>query len=312
MIGFFLLTAPIFGVVALGWGAMRMRIMSAPSLDALGAFSFRLALPALVFRLIAVQPLNRVFDPTFFAGYLASGGLLFCIVFGLGRYLYRDRVASAAAHATTAAVGNLGFLGPPIVLTFFGERGTGALAMAILVEITLLMSLGAAIMGGSSEGAPKGSRFLLLRNTIFNPVIAAIVLGGIAATVSFALPEPLDRFLAFLGAAAGPTALFALGGALALQRIDRATISTAAGISVAKLLVYPAFVWAILSYVLRVEPFWSEIGTLIAALPSAGSNYVLAQRYAADADQVSAAIVVSTVVSVATVPAVAWLALPGG
>jgi malonate transporter len=50
-----------------------------------------------------------------------------------------------------------------------------------------------------------------------------------------------------------------------------------------------------------------QVAVLLASLPSAGSNYVLAQRYAADEDQVSAAIVLSTVVSVATVPIVAWL-----
>jgi hypothetical protein len=38
MIDFFWLTAPIFGVVALGWGATRMRIMPAHSLEALGVF----------------------------------------------------------------------------------------------------------------------------------------------------------------------------------------------------------------------------------------------------------------------------------
>ncbi len=142
-------------------------------------------------------------------------------------------------------------------------------------------------------------------------MIAAIALGGVVAALNLTLPQPLDRFLGFLGAAAGPTALFALGGTLALQRIDRATVFAAAGISVAKLLVYPAFVWAMLSCVLKVEPFWSEIGVLIAALPSAGSNYVLAQRYAADVDQVSAGIILSTIVSVATVPVAAWLILPG-
>jgi predicted permease len=311
MIGFFLLTAPIFGVVALGWSATRMRLVSAASLEALGAFSFRFALPALVFRLIALQPLNRVFDGAFFAGYLASGSLLFSIVFGLSCYRRRRTLASAAARATTATVSNVGFLGPPIVLTFFGERGAGALAMVILVEVMLLMSLGASIMGGSSEDRRRGFGFLLLRNTILNPVIAAIALGGLFATLSLTLSQPLDRFFGFLGAAAGPTALFALGGALALQRIDRATICGAAGITAAKLFVYPAFVWVMLSFVLKIEPFWSEVGVLIAALPSAGSNYVLAQRYAADVDKVSAGIILSTIISIATVPIAAWLTLPG-
>jgi len=76
---------------------------------------------------------------------------------------------------------------------------------------------------------------------------------------------------------------------------------------VVKLVIYPLTVWCLLAYVLRLEPFWIGTGVLIASLPSAGSNYVLAQRYAADSEQVSAGIVLSTIVSVVTVPWVGWL-----
>ena len=60
---------------------------------------------------------------------------------------------------------------------------------------------------------------------------------------------------------------------------------------------------------LQVEPFWVQAGVVIASLPSAGGNYVLAQRHAADADRVSVAIALSTLVSVVTVPLAAWLML---
>jgi malonate transporter and related proteins len=52
-----------------------------------------------------------------------------------------------------------------------------------------------------------------------------------------------------------------------------------------------------------------QAGTLIACLPSAGNIYVLAQRYDADPSRVSAAILLSTIASVATFPCAAWLVL---
>src|SRR5262249_53266398 len=143
---------------------------------------------------------------------------------------------------------------------------------------------------------------LILRSTVYNPVVAAILAGGIVAASGLVLPTPLNSFLSFLGASAAPTALFAVGGALAMQRIDRTTAYAAAGISLVKIVILPLTVWCLLTYALRVEPFWVGVGVLIASLPSAGSNYVLAQHYAADADQVSAAIVLSTIASVMTVP----------
>ena len=208
----------------------------------------------------------------------------------------------------SATVSNLGFLGPPLMLAFFGERGAGPLAMAILAEIMVLLSLGGAIMGSSQgDGARMGS--VLLRGAALNPIVAAILLGACLAASGAPLPSPLDRLLAFLGSAAGPTALFALGGSLAGRRIDRATAAAAASVTVVRLVIYPLAVWYVLARLIRVEPFWIEAGVLISALPSAGSNCVLAQRYGADADRVSAAIVLSTLASVVTVPLLAWVML---
>ncbi|MGY3441248.1 AEC family transporter [Bradyrhizobium sp. USDA 4473] len=305
MIRFALLCLPIFGVVGLGWIAARARLATAGVLDALGAFSFRFALPALVFRMIASQPLDRSFNALFYGGYLAGGCLVFGATFFLARSLARQSPASGGAHATTATVSNLGFLGPPLALAFFGERSAGPLAMAILAEVMVLLSLGGAIMG-ASRGAGAGIASLL-RATALNPVVAAIIFGAIAAAAAVPIPSPVDRFLAFLGSAAGPTALFAVGGALAVKRIDRKTAAVAAGITAGKLVFYPLVVWCVLAQVLRLESFWVQVGVLFASLPSAGSNYVLAQRYAADEEEVSAAIVLSTLVSVVTVPITAWL-----
>jgi malonate transporter len=218
MINFALLCLPIFGVVGLGWIAARARLATPGMLDALGAFSFRFALPALVFRMIAGQPLDRSFDALFYGGYLAGGCLIFAFTFGLSRILGRQSTAAAGAHATTTTVSNLGFLGPPLALAFFGGRSAGPLAMAILAEVMVLLSLGGAIMG-ASRGSGVGIASLLLRGTALNPVVAAIVLGAAFAAAGFPIPSPIDHFFAFLGGSAGPTALFAVGGALAVQRI---------------------------------------------------------------------------------------------
>ena len=308
MIAFALLSLPAFSVVAVGWVATRTGLANANAIDALGAFSFRFALPALVLHVIASQPLGRSFNPLFYGGYLASGGVTFVIVFTLACALDRKAVAQAGACATTATVSNLGFLGPPLTFAYLGERGAGPLAMAILAEVLVLLSVGTVVMA-VSRGSSTGVGRLVVRGTLQNPVVAAIVLGGSIAATGNALPLPVNQFLVFLGGSAGPAALFALGGSLAIQRIDSVTAVSAGGIAGAKLLLYPALVWCVLALVLKIEPFWVESGVLIASLPSASSNYVIAQRYAADTERVSGAIVLSTIVSVATVPISAWLVI---
>jgi len=76
MISFFLPSLPIFAVIGVGWAATRTRLVAQGALDALNAFSFRFALPALLLRLIAGQPLRQSFNAAFYIGCLASGAII--------------------------------------------------------------------------------------------------------------------------------------------------------------------------------------------------------------------------------------------
>jgi malonate transporter and related proteins len=117
--------------------------------------------------------------------------------------------------------------------------------MAILAEVMVLLSVGSVLMSANS-GPKRSIGSLILRGIMFNPIVVAIVLGAALAGTGLALPEAITRFLGFLGGAAGPAALFALGGALAMQRLDRRAAVAACLITVAKVAAYPLLVWLIL------------------------------------------------------------------
>ena len=153
MTGFLLLSLPVVAIITLGWAALWLGWVAPEAGQALGAFSFRFALPALVLRLVASQPLAASFDPV---GYLASGGLVFALVFTVSSQAEQPG-AAAAARATTATVSNLGFLGTPVLLAAVGPRGIGPLAMAMVCEVMILFSLGGLIMarGGASSTRAK-------------------------------------------------------------------------------------------------------------------------------------------------------------
>src|ERR1700730_8147701 len=127
MISFFLLSLPIFAVIGVGWAATRTRLVAQGALDALNAFSFRFALPALLLRLIAGQPLRQSVNPEFYTGYLASGAIIFVLVLRPSLVDPARYPSTSAPQGTTATVSNLGFLGRPLMLAFFGERGAGPL-----------------------------------------------------------------------------------------------------------------------------------------------------------------------------------------
>jgi malonate transporter and related proteins len=75
----------------------------------------------------------------------------------------------------------------------------------------------------------------------FSPVFYGgyLAAGGLVSALAFALAR-IPRRQPVVAAAARPTALFALGGTLALHHLDRATVQAAGWITAARLLVYPA------------------------------------------------------------------------
>jgi malonate transporter and related proteins len=75
-----------------------------------------------------------------------------------------------------------------------------------------------------------------------------------------------------------------------------------------KLVLHPAAVAVAALVVFPVEPYAAGVMIAAAALPVAGNVFILAQHYGVAPQRVSASILVSTVLSVLTFPAViAWL-----
>ncbi len=309
MLRFLLASSPIFAVVAIGWGAARLRLLGAAGIAAFTAYAFDLALPALVTGLLARQPLHALFDPRFFAALLGAGALVFAAV-AAASLAGRSGVGVAGAHAQAATNGNLGFLGVPLLLSLLGEQAAGPLAMAILSEVGVLMPAGILLMS-LGRGRAEGRHPMrdVLRATGGNPIVLGVVAGAAVGLSGLRLPEPVERFLAFVGASAGPTALFALGGSLAGRRLGEGRVRVAA-IAAAKLVAYPALAWVLLR-ASGVPPVWVAAGVLVAALPTAANAFVFAERYGAAPGRISAEILLSTLVGAATFPVVAWLVLPG-
>ena len=310
MLQFFLTSAPIFAVVALGWGAARLRLVAPEGFAGLATFAFHLALPALMASLLARQPLSRAFDPRFFAALLGAGLAVFLATAVLTAALDRGAPGAVGAHAQAATTGNLGFLGVPLLLAVLGERAAGPLAMAVLSEVGILLPLGIAAMGigRGRPGGPAGLLRDLARATVLNPVVVGVAAGGAVGLAGVALPGPVDRLLSFLGGAAGPAALFALGGSLAGRHLA-SDWRQVAGVAAAKLVAYPALAWALLR-LSGVEPHRVAAGVLVAALPTAANVFVFAQRYQAVPERVSGEILLSTLVAAVTFPLTAWLVLP--
>lgn len=294
------LTAPIFVLIGLGWIAVHLNIVPLSSVPALNAFVFMFAAPALLIRLLSQQSIDVLWQPQLFMAWLSAGLALFVGAAILTRLVFRDHLGGLAVAGQAASVGNLGFLGLPLVLQAFGPSAAGPIAVALVVDVAVLIPLSILILESQREGGDFLSTCVsAIRGAVFNPFLLSIVAGLLLVFFNIELPKPVDRTFEFLGAAAGPTALFALGMSLADKSVegDRGPI---ASLVLLKLFVHPV-VFGLLVVFFVVPLQQAAIALVLAALPVAGNVFVIAERYATRTRRISAAIFVSTVIAVATV-----------
>lgn len=132
-----------------------------------------------------------------------------------------------------------------------------------------------------------------------NPMIVSIVGGFMVSATGVPIPEPVNQFLSILGAAATPGALFAIGASLASKSAERLTI--AGWLSFCKLVIHPALVAIGVYLLFPADPYKAGVVVAAASLPVAGNVFILAQHYKVAPQRVSAAILISTTISIVTV-----------
>lgn len=302
MLAIFLKTLPFFLIIGTGWLAGRARFFPPEATAWLTKFVFYFALSAMLFRFAATLDVGRLFDPAFVMAYLSGSAALWAVGFAVARWR-RQPLATAAMEAHTAMTGNTGFLGVPMLVLLLGERAIGPVLMVLTIDMVVFSTLITLIVTAARQGRVRVSTLWpLLRGIVSNPMIVSMLAGLAWAGLHLPLPGPLDEFLALLGASATPGALFAIGASLAGRAAER--MGPALWLSFAKLVLHPLAVGIAALAVFGVEPYAAGVMIAAAALPVAGNVYILAQYFGTATQRVSAAILVSTAASIATVPLV--------
>ncbi len=301
-------TAPVFALVLCGYVAAARSMLPAGAIDGINAFVFWFALPAMLFRVAGLRPIDELFEPRLAAGIAVAGLVSFALAYSLARrsrFLGERPVSEAASFALGAAHGNVGYLGIAL-LGQLGEHLLPTVTVAIITDNIVLIALTIAIleMQRNQRGGMLGSIGTASRSVLVSPLLGSILLGLAFSAAGFRLPQSIDTFPRMLSGAAGPCALFAIGAALGNKplRFNR-EIGVLVGI---KLMVTPLVAAIMMVAVLPLEPTLAAAGVVCAALPAASNTFIIAQRYGLPTASVSAAILGGTLIAVVTVSAIIW------
>lgn len=309
MLAIFLKTLPFFALIGVGYVAGRTRFFSEEATSYLTRFVFYFALSAMLFGFAASLDVSAIFNWRFVFAYLLGTSVVWLVVCAVA--LTRGTSPEEAVfEAHTGVIGNVGFLGIPMLALLLGPQAVGPVLLVLAVDLIVFSSILTMAITGFRAGSVSAQTFgILAAGLVKNPMIVSVILGIGWGATGLILPGPVAEFMTLLGAAATPCALFAIGASLSGRSAER--VEVAAWLSVSKLVLHPVAV-ALACWLLGVSGYPAGVMIAAAALPVAGNVFILAQHYRVAPQRVSTAILLSTAASVLTVTAVIALISQGG
>ncbi|EIE51834.1 malate transporter [Salipiger aestuarii] len=308
MLAIFVKTVPFFALIGLGYGAGRRGFFPEAATAALTKFVFYFALSAMLFRFSASLSIGQIFDARLAAAYLWGTMAVYGIATAVA-FARRQDLQTAAIEAQTASIGNTGFLGLPMLSLLLGEAAVAPIILMLTIDLVVFATLLVVLVAGAREGKITASIFRSVGlGLLTNPMIVSICAGLAVSASGLALPGVVLDFVTMLGNAATPCALFAIGASLASKSAERLAVS--GWLSFAKLVLHPLFVAAGVYLFFPVTPFQAAVAVSTAAMPVAGTVFMLAQHYGIAPQRVSAAILISTAFSIVTLSTVIGLVTP--
>ncbi|NSZ77504.1 AEC family transporter (plasmid) [Agrobacterium tumefaciens] len=302
MISAFLLVIPVFALIFAGWLAGRTGVLGSAAAGEINRFVVWLALPAMLFDIIASAHWSELWQPGFIAVFTLSGLLAMTVAMAV-RFRGRRNLADAAIEGLNAGYSNIGFVGFPIVLAALGQEALVPATIGSIITMCVIFAATIVIVEVALQSRP--SRLALPakvgRTLIRNPILVASLSATAFPILGIELPAPAETFLKLLGGAAAPCALVALGLFLASKRqTTREGYGAAIFLAGCKLILHPLLAWLLARFVFHLPSFTTEAAVLLAALPAGTGSFMLAEFYRRDAQVSSRTIILSTLASIGT------------
>ncbi len=283
-------TLTMFLLAAVGYCLFRAGKITPEGNKVLGNLLIHIALPCVIINSFIVErTVERMLGLLVSA--LGAAVILFISVLCARFFFKKDPIAHFGA-----AFSNPGFFGIPLILSSIGNDGVFYIAAFVAFLNLLQWTYGVAVMTGKKGG-------LTVKSVIKAPFMVAIVVGLLLFLTGIQLPNVIIKTLGYIKELNTPLAMFTVGVYLAQTDIKKMFFRKSLyAVSAVRLLVVPAIV-LLLMWLVPQAWYDMKLALLIAAACPVGSNVaVYAQLHGKGYPYAVETVIVSTLLSIVTIP----------
>lgn len=292
----------IFLILIVGFAAKKLKAVSDGFCKDLAGFVSNIALPALI-----IGSLNYEFSQDrlnmsirLFIISIIIYGLSILLAYILPSVL-KIESSKKGIFMFMTVFSNVGFMGYPVANAIYGSEGVFYTAVFVLTFNILVWTVGVAMI---KNGRDKNA---LTLKSVINPGTVAVLIGFSIFIFSIKVPMPIASVLDMIGSMTTPLSMFYIGAMLAGASIKQLFSSPIVfEMSIIRLILLP------LLFLLILKPFVSQkmllgLSIIMTAMPAAANTAIFAGLYDGDIYTASQSVFISTLLSVATIPVIAYL-----
>ena len=287
-------------MIAIGYFLKRIDFLSDKDIDSFNKVVMYIFLPCMVFHALYTADLSGIstlgiLPFVVLASSLITGTISFLIL----KQFNLDDVTLWSV-LVTVMIANTGFMGYPVTLGIFGNDGFLRAIFSDIATLITFLALSFVLVlkfGGTVKTA--------VRKIVLFPSLWAVILGMIFNLLNIPVVPVIDNTVNYLGQGAIPLIMLALGLSIdfgALQRSRRMIAFT----SVMKLAVFPLVAFFVATHI-GLTGLDYKIPVVESAMPSGMMSLLLSITYRLDFELTSDCILINTVISLITLPAIIML-----
>jgi len=297
--------APVFILIALGWGARAGRLATPEAFAAVNRFGYFVLYPAFLFTLISRANFAGQGAAPFLIGILC--GVSIAIALALSTRLAFRGDGPAFTSIFQGSIRWNGFVLLAAALPLYGQAGLDLIGLAfgpLVLTINIVCVMVLARWGAARAASWRA----VVDQIVANPLILSCAAGLAANAAGLRDLGSLSYALDLLGDAAMPIALICVGAGLDFKALRKAGPQVATATAI-KLTVMPAILFAAATAA-GAGPLGAAVAAGLGATPTAAAGYTLAREMGGDAQLMAAIITATTLLSFITMPLAIGLTLP--
>jgi predicted permease len=240
-------------------------------------------------------------DWRFFLGIALGLLVIYAAAMAISLAVFRKPIDASSLQALNSAFPNMAFMGVPLLTAVIGASAVLSVVVGNLISSFVLLPVTLTFLQAGSA-AHKGQKkstvvWTSILSAVKQPLVWAPLAGVVIALTHCPFPSVANKSFTLIGTATSGVALFAMGLLLSGQKL-RIGLAPAFNVAV-KNLAQPLAMWG-LAILLGVTGVHRREMILLGALPTASMTAMFAVEYNVYKDESDATILLSTVLSIAT------------